>query len=79
VLAYLKCTLVGLLAGILAMVSWVAIRIAFAFRDLGPTGSGGLGAVSLGISEVIVPVFLTGFGFGFWLMRRRQRRQRLVV
>lgn len=76
---YVKATIVGLVCAILAIVLSVAVPLLF---SLGPQllpisgeGSGGIGAVSIGISEwsVLLPGAI-GFVLGVgWTLRRSRR------
>jgi hypothetical protein len=72
-MAYLKCTLVGMLTGIAAVVGLQIVGVFLAFQGIAATGAGGLGAVSVGVSPIVVLVWLIGFGLGFVVMWRRQR------
>jgi hypothetical protein len=81
-MAYLKCVLVGIVTGLVATVIWAILRVVVVVLPaIAPSGSGGLTAVSGGVSgsAVIlgVPQILlagsVGFALGFYLMRRRQR------
>ena len=75
---YLTCAAVGFVTGVIALIVWAVGHVLLVFpllRQSAATGSGGLGAVSFGISEVVVlPVFLVGFALGFSLALWRQRR-----
>jgi hypothetical protein len=72
-MAYLKCVLAGGVSGVIAAVAWIAAQILFILPgSTVASGSGGLGAVSGGLAEVVMPSVL-GFALGFYLMLRRQR------
>jgi hypothetical protein len=63
-----------MLTGTAAVVAVSIVKVFLAFREIAATGTGGLGAVSVGISPIVLPVWLIGFGIGCFVMRRRQRR-----
>jgi hypothetical protein len=71
--AYLQCTLVGMLTGIAAVVAFSIVGSFLAFQGIAATGAGGIGAVSVGISPIVLLVWLIGFGHSFFVMWRRQR------
>jgi len=79
-MTYVKAALIGLLAGVAAAVLWAAAvlftPLFFLMAEIRSTGSGGLGAVSLGLGSVL-PAFVLGFVLAFWLSVRRARRRRL--
>jgi hypothetical protein len=73
---WIKSTLVGLAGAVVATVLVVAATLAWMINVQIGEGSGGIGAVSLGIIEIVfLPAFL-GFALGFWLTVRRERRKR---
>ena len=77
---YVKATLVGVLCAVLAPIAWGALQIAFV--GLADTvtspgkGSGGVGAVAIGMSEIEgLLAMAIGFAVGFgWMIRRGRRR-----
>jgi hypothetical protein len=73
-MAFLKCALVGFVTGVGAAVIWGILRVFMAFRSVAASGSGGLGSVSVGVTDadMLIPS-IVGFTLGFYLMRRRQR------
>ena len=77
-MTYLKCVLAGLGLAFVAPVVWIgaALFLPFGIGAIPSTGSGGLGAVSIGIESVLMLVAV-GFALGFWLMWRRERRKRV--
>jgi hypothetical protein len=74
---YLKCILVGIIAGFATAIACAAAWIFFAFQSIASSSEGGLGSVSVGGRELLLP-WIAGFGIGFGLMLRRQRRRASV-
>ena len=72
---YLKAALIGLLTAIVAAIAWSVISLSLAFHSaISQTGSGGLGAVSIGVSESM-PAAVLGFVLGFMASVRRSRKR----
>jgi len=71
-MTYLKCALAGIVTGVMAGVLWVVLSAFAAFHSVASSGAGGLGAVSFGLAEMLIPGGV-GFLLGFYLMLRRQR------
>ena len=80
---YVKAALAGLLAAIVAPILWILVRVGLVLvvsrTELArqPQGSGGIGAVSVGLAEleVLLPM-LVGFALAFIVVMRRSRRER---
>jgi len=70
--AYLKCTLVGILTGVAAAAVLQIVGVFLVFQGIAATGAGGLVSVSVGTPPILP--FVMGFGLGFFVMWRRQRR-----
>lgn len=73
---WIKSVLVGLAAAILAIVVVPIAMIAWMTNVHFGEGSGGIGAVSAGIIEMVFLPAIIGFALGFWWSIRRQRRKR---
>jgi hypothetical protein len=69
VVAYLRCALVGIGAGVAAVVTWGNLRFVMANP---PIPIGGTAAVVIGLQEILL-AGIVGFALGFYLMWRRQR------
>ena len=72
----LKNVLAGFAGAILAILV-VALATCAWQVDVGE-GSGGIGAVSLGLAELVLEAGPIGFVLGFWWRARRQRYRRLI-
>lgn len=80
-MAYVKATLAGLLAAVVAPILWILVRLGF---DLASTHitfnrqveeSAGIGAVSVGFGEVdVLLAMFVGFAVAFIVVLRRARR-----
>jgi hypothetical protein len=70
---WLKCILVGLGAA-LATVIAIVIATSVSFISVNQ-GSGSIGAVSFGVSELLLLPAVLAFALGFRWMFRRQRRR----
>lgn len=68
-----KSIIIGIGAAILAFVAFAVWSL---YQGIAMTGSGGIGAVSVGVSELWIQSFLAGLlvGFLYWRIRRRARR-----
>ncbi len=73
------------LAGLLGLVVYVVCVTLWTFRELfspstgllsSNTGSGGIGFVSVGVTELIVPGGLIAFALAFWWQWRRTHRRK---
>ena len=71
-MAYLKSALVGIVTGVGTAVIWVFLRVFITIRSIAASESGGLGSVSGGMEDMLMPG-IVGFALGFYLMLRRQR------
>jgi type II secretory pathway component PulF len=80
---YLKSTLVGIVAAVAASVLWIllvfVLPILIPFLMSRNTGSGGIGAVSVGVldSGLVLAAALVGFAIGFFWEYRRLSKSRL--
>ncbi len=72
-MAFIKSFLVGFL-GLVAYIVCMTIWSARAHISVGE-GSGGVGAVSLGLFEALFPWGLIAFALAFWWQWRRTRRR----
>jgi hypothetical protein len=68
-------------AGIIAVgvVVLTALEVWWAFQAIALSGSGGLGAVSVGVSEIVPQALLltvAAWAFIYWRRRRRRRAAR---
>lgn len=80
---YLKSFLAGIAAALLVIVLFVVavlvipLLLQFAMLQFATTGSGGIGAVSYGLSELALALIVTlAFAGGFyWEFRRASRRK----
>ena len=80
---YLKSLLAGIAAALLVIVLFVVavlvipLLLQFALLQVATTGSGGIGAVSYGFSELALVLLVTlAFAGGFyWEFRRASRRK----
>jgi hypothetical protein len=62
-------------AAIAASVLWIVVQVAFGFEGIAVSGSGGLGAVSVGLSEALIEAGGLAFVIVFvWRLRRTRRR-----
>ena len=71
---WIKSVFVGLAAAVITVVAIVAATTvsAVSMND----GSGGIGAVSFGVSELLLFPAVLAFALGFrWMFRRHRRRQ----
>jgi len=71
-MAYLKCTLVGIVTGVGTAVIWVFLRVFITIWSIAASESGGIGSVSGPVADMLMPG-IVGFALGFYLMLRRQR------
>ena len=71
---WLKSVLAGLVAALLTIVVIVSVFTVTIVSMSQGAGSGGIGFVSGGVSELIVLPVVIAFALGFWWMFRRQRR-----
>ena len=71
-MAYLKCALVGIVTGVGTAVIWVFLRVFITIWSIAASESGGIGLVSGGMADMLMPG-IVGFALGFYLMWRRQR------
>ncbi len=78
-MTYLKAIVVGVATALLATVLlFVGMFVLPAWLSMAFSGSGGIGAVSIGSISVAL-VLIVGFAVGFfWTIRRRKRRGRSV-
>ena len=74
--ASIKSVLVGLAVAILAMVLVPIAVLAWLHFVIIGAGSGGIGAVSVGIIDMVFLPAIVGFALGFWWTMRRERRKR---
>ena len=74
---YLKSALAGIAAVVLVIVVLVASFAAWRYFLVSGTGSGGIGAVSVGLDALLVPVFVAIiFCLGFsWQFRRASAKK----
>ena len=74
-MTYLKAIVVGVATGLLAAVLWVVGMLLLPeWLSMAFSGSGGIGAVSVGSGSIAL-VLIVGFAAGFfWSIRRRKRR-----
>jgi len=70
-MAFIKSCLVGLL-GLIAYFVCVVLWTTRVHMSIG-AGSGGIGAVSVGLSEIVLLGGLVAFGLAFWWQWRRTR------
>lgn len=80
---YLKAAAAGLLGAVLGIMLWVLVEVIYLALVLLPqlrgTGSGGIGAVSVGVvSPGLALAIVGGFAFGVWVYRRRAARLPIV-
>lgn len=74
---YVKAAAVGIVTGLLLAVLWTlaALLIPLSVVFLSSSGSGGLGAVSVGSGSTLLAA-VVGFALGFaWWVRRSRRRR----
>ena len=71
---WIKSALAGLVAATLAVMAIVMATAAWMVNVQIGAGSGGIGAVSFGVIELVLLPAAVGFAMGFWWMLRRQRR-----
>ena len=67
----------GLLGSVIGVFGWIVIQIlplAITLASLRRSGSGGIGAVSVGLWPGPAIAAVVGFVLGFWWHRRRQSR-----
>jgi hypothetical protein len=80
VMTYLKSVAVGFAAAMLAVAAWILGQVAVVVAMLAsqfPAGSGGIGAVSVGLGPWPLILAAGAFVLGFrWQWRRGRRRQR---
>jgi len=78
-MTYLKAIVVGVATALAATVLlFVGMFVLPAWLSMAFSGSGGIGAVSIGSTSVGL-VLIVGFAAGFfWTLRRRKRRGRSV-
>ena len=69
---WIKSVLSGLAAAIIAI---IAIAIVTSISIISMSVGGGIGAVSVGLFELLLLPFVLAFAVGFWWMFRRQRRR----
>ena len=70
---WIKSVLIGLAAGVLAIVLVPIAMLAWTLiTTIGAVGSGGIGFVLVGTEMVFLPAII-GFAFGFWWSARRAR------
>lgn len=81
---YLKATLAGIVAAVVAPILWILVRVGFglAAADIQSNaqrdGSAGIGAVSVGFVEGdVLLAMLAGFVVAFLVVLRRSRRLRV--
>jgi hypothetical protein len=71
-MVWLKSTLTGLVAAIVTVVAIVVATTSW-HMSVGQ-GSGGIGVVSFGLSELLIVPAALAFALGFrWMFRRQQR------
>lgn len=75
---YLKAVVVGLAAGLLAIVALAALPLLGVWLDFRVTGSGGLGAISFSLVPVLI-VFVGASIVGAWFVLRRDAKRRLTA
>ena len=73
---WIRSLIVGVAGAVLATVAVILTTVAWIFKDSVGQGSGGIGAVSAGVIEMVFSPALVGFVLGFWLNIRRERRKR---
>ena len=73
---YVKAFLWAFGAAIAASVLWIVVQVAFfGYEGIAMSGSGGLGAVSVGLSEALIEAGVVVFLIVFiWRLRRTRRR-----
>ena len=76
---WIRSVLVGVAGAVLATVAVILATVAWMFNASVGEGSGGIGAVSAGVIEMVFSPAVIGFVFGFWLNIRRERRKRFVT
>ena len=70
---WMKCSLVGLVAAVFTIVA-IVMATTFWWVDTG-AGSGGIGVISFGVSELLLFPATLAFALGFrWMFRRHHRR-----
>jgi uncharacterized RDD family membrane protein YckC len=70
---WIKSVLAGLAAAILTVVAIVIATTRISMTA--GSGTGGIGAVSFGLSELLLIPFVLAFALGFrWTFRRQRRR-----
>jgi hypothetical protein len=75
---WIKSALVGLLAAIVAVVVSVLATTTWLISMTAGSGSGGIGAVSVGIIELVFLPAVLAFALAFrWMLRRQRRRPAL--
>jgi hypothetical protein len=82
-MSLLRCVIAGVGGALVAIVIWAIATLLWPLatfwwvvRHAAVTGSGGLGAVSVGFSPVSLTVAASlGFALGFHLLRRRQKQK----
>jgi hypothetical protein len=80
-MTYLKSIAAGIAGAIIAVVLAVIIEVAYSattFAWTQASGSGGIGAVSMGISPWTLLAAIAGFAVAFTWERRRAEKQRLL-
>ena len=73
---WIKSVLVGFAVAILAIVLVPIAVFAWIHVAIIGEGTGGIGAVSMGIIEMVFLPAIAGFALGFWWTMRRERRNR---
>jgi type II secretory pathway component PulF len=80
---YLKSILVGIVGAVAASMLWIltvfVVPLLIQFSMSRDTGSGGIGAVSVGVldSGLVLAAALVGFAIGFFWEHRRLSKSRL--
>ena len=81
-MTYLKSIAAGIAGALVAVLIAIAAEVAYSAttfaREVSGSGSGGFGAVSVGLSPWTLLAAIAGFGIGFTWERRRAERQRLL-
>ena len=72
---WIKSALVGLVAAIVTIIAVVVATATWMINVQIGAGSGGIGAVSVGIIELVLLPGALAFALAFWWTMRRQRRK----